>query len=84
MKDLLRSIIGIFNPIDDVYGFVKTVTLLIAGGLIAGVPSCASYRVGYQFGYTKAKLFGQENETSVVVPVDPDSGAPNPLGDTNE
>jgi len=81
MKELLGSIIGIFNPIDDVYGFIKTVTLLIVGGLLAIVPSCASYKAGYQLGWTKAKLFGQENDSEIVEPVDPGTGVPNPLGD---
>lgn len=74
MKELLGSIIGIFNPIDDVYGFIKSVVFLIVGGLLAIVPSCASYKAGYQLGWTKAKLFGSEI-------VDPGTGVPNPLGD---
>lgn len=71
MKDLLKSIVGFFNPIDDVYGFVKSVVFLITGGLLVIVPSCASYKAGYQFGYTKAKLFGGEV-------VSPDIGIPSP------
>ena len=80
MKELLSGLVGLLNPIDDMYGFVKTVVLLIVGGLLAIVPSCASYNAGYQLGYAKAKLFGKD----VVEPMEPDSVVPSPLGVMDE